>query len=246
MATTMSRERERKEMTTRIRIGAALAFGLCASSFGNVLLYQPSLGTMPQAQGWTFNGSFNAPAIVSGGQLTYGPTTVGGTTFWGHEPVDTIDFSTDTVFIEAEIRLTGSDFGNFSGFRRAGFSLLISDDVGRWIIADLGDNRISLGNDNNRTSDPSTVFDLTTSFHLVRLEAGPTGGRLLVDGVEQLTLALGTGRTGGAEGWFGDGTTLANANQTEIRHAQYIPAPGSALLTLAGVAIAAKRRRTRA
>jgi hypothetical protein len=231
-------------MRVSLVAGAVVAACVVAGSVqASLLVYDPTLGTLPQAQGWNFSGSYNAPSTVAGGQMTYGPTTVGGTTFWEHNPTDTIDFSTDTVFIEAEIRLTGSDYGNFSGFRRAGFSLLISDDVGRWIIADLGDNRISLGNDNNRTSDPSAVFDLTTSFHLVRLEAGPTGGRLYVDGVEQLTLALGTGRTGGAEGWFGDGTTLANANQTEVRRAAYIPAPGAAALGLATGLVGLRRRR---
>ncbi len=233
-------------MTTRIRFGAALAFGLCASSFGNVLLYQPGLSTLPQAQGWDFAGSYSAPMSVPGGQLHYGPTTVGGTTFWSHNPVDSIDFSTDTVFIEAELRLTGCDYGNFSGFRRGGFSLYLEDDFGRYIIADLGSNNISLGNDNTRLSDPSAAFDLHTAFHMVRLEAGPTGARLLVDGVQQLTLALGTGAGGGASGWWGDGTILANADLTEIRHAQFIPAPGSALLCVAGIAVVGTRRRSRA
>lgn len=225
--------------------GAAVAACVVAGSAqASLLVYDPTLGTLPQAQGWSFLGTYNAPTTVTGGQLTYGPTTVGGTTYWAHNATDQVDFSSQTVFIEAEIRLTGADFGNFSGFRRGGFSLYLEDDFGRWIIADMGDNRISLGNDNNRTSDPVAVFDLTTDFHVVRLEASPTGARLLVDGVPQLTLGLGSGgNSGTGTGRWGEATTLANANQTEVRRAMYIPAPGSALLGLAAGLIGLRRRR---
>lgn len=217
---------------------------LAGSAHASYLTYNPSLGTLPQSQGWSSLGTYNAPMAVSGGQLTYGPTTVGGTTFWGHAPTDTINFATETIFIEARIRLTGADFGNFSGFRRGGFSLYLEDDAGRWIIADLGDNRLSLGNDNTRLSDPVATFNLTTEFHTVRLEAGPAGGRLLVDGVPQMTLALGTGAAGGAQGSWGEATTLANANLIEVQHATFIPAPGS--LALAGICSLAVARRRRA
>lgn len=229
-------------------IAVSATFASCAMAspaLASVLTYQPGLGTLPQAQGWTYGGSYNAPASVSGGQLTYGPTTVGGTTFWEHEPTTPITFATQTVFIEATIRLTGSDFGNFSGFRRAGFSLYLSDDAGRWIIADLGSSNISLGNDNNRTGDPAMAMDLATNFRTVRLEAGPSGARLLVDGTQMLTLALGTGAAASASGWWGDGTILANATQTEVREVIYIPAPGAlAVFALGG--LAARRKRSRA
>lgn len=225
-------------------VSAAGFFALaCSTSAASVLTYNPGLGTMPQAQGWTFLGTYNAPAVVTGGQLTYGPTTVGGTTYWGHDATDTISFVTQTIFIEATIRLTGADYGNFSGFRRAGFSLFLQDDTGRWIIADIGDNAISLGNDDNRTSDPSMAMNMTSAFRTVRLEAGPSGARLLVDGSPMLSLALGTGRAGGATGRWGEATTLANANQTDVRSVTYIPAPSA--LALAGIAAMGIRRQRR-
>lgn len=230
-------------MTSRIRIGVALAFGLCASSFANMLVYQPSLGTLPQAQGWTFDGNFSAPMSVSGGVLTYGTTSTPNTTYWGHQPTDTINFATDTASISADIRLNGTDFGNISGFRRGGFSLYLEDDFGNYIIADLGDNNISLGNDNTRLNDPVASFDLHTDFHVVRLEAGPTGGRLYVDGVLQLSLALGGSAGGGAVGSWGEMSILTRSVSTEVRSVQYIPAPGSALLSLGGIALVGTRRR---
>lgn len=223
--------------------GAILAFATAAQA--TILTYDASLGTLPQAQGWAFQGNFTAASTISGGVFQYGPTSVGDTTYWDHNPVETVNFSTHVSSIEAEIRLSGSDWGNFSGFRRAGFALMVTDDSGRWIIAEIGDNRISLGNDNNRTSDPFAVVDFTQGFRTVRLEAGPMGGQLFVDGVLQLSLALGTGRTGGAQGWFGDGTVLANADSTSIRTVTYsaIPAPSAAAVLLAVAMLPSRQRR---
>lgn len=235
-----------------LRCSSARAVGLlvgvsvglvAASAPGAVFTYNPSLGTLPDAQGWDFDGSYNAPMSVSGGTLTYGATTVGGTTFWRAVQPDPISFATETSFIEIELRLTGSDFGNFSGYRRAGFAMLIQDDAGRWTIAEIGDNRISIGNDDNRTSDPSAVFNFTDAFHTVRLEAGPTGARVYVDGNLLLSQALGTGRTGGAQSFWGDGTVLANANLTEIRSVIYTPTPGAAMVLGAAGLLGLRRRR---
>jgi hypothetical protein len=100
-----------------------------------------------------------------------------------------------------------------------------------------------VGNDDFRTSDPVANLDMTSAFRTVRLEAGPAGGRLLVDGNLVLSLALGTGRAGTAQGWWGDGTILANANQTEVRNVTFIPAPSA--LALAGIAAMGIRRQRR-
>jgi hypothetical protein len=230
-------------MHTAITVSAAmLAMASCAQA--TILTYDASLGTLPQAQGWTFQGNTTPASTISGGVFQYGPTSVNGTTYWEHNPVETVNFATHVSSIEAEIQLSGSDWGNISGFRRAGFALMLTDDAGRWVIAEIGDNRISLGNDNNRTSDPFAVVDFTQSFRSVRLEAGPAGGRLFVDGVLQLTLALGTGMSGGAQGWFGDGTILANADSTSIRSVTYsaIPTPGAAV-ALALLPIISRRKR---
>lgn len=221
-------------------IGVFVAAGAAHAS---VLTYDPALGTLPQAQGWTFSGTFNAPMSVSGGTLTYGPTTVGGTTFWRETVAPPMDFATQTFSVTARVKLSGADFGNFSGFRRAGFLLLLQDDFGRWAVAEMGDARLALGNDNNRTSDPSTVIDMATEFRTVTLEAGPSGARVLVDGVQQLTLALGI-RTDGSSGVsWGEGTTLANANQTQIQNVTFIPSPGAAALAGVGALLAMRRRR---
>lgn len=87
------------------------------------------------------------------------------------------------------------------------------------------------------------VFNMTDAFHTLRLEAGPAGGRLLVDGVPLLTLGLGSGQTPGATGRWGEATQLANANQIEVRRVEMVPTPGALALMGLGGLVATRRRR---
>lgn len=185
--------------------------------------YQASLQTLPTAQNWTFEGTTLSGASASTGVLVYGPAGTGSTTFWDADlPPGAMDFTKFDWSIEAEVRLTGASHGNVSGYRRGGFVLVLSDKAGRWIVADIGSSRLSLRNDNNGTTDPQMTVDLASGFHVVRLTAGPTGGRLFIDGVPALTLALGTGLTAN-RATFGDGSALASATLTEIRRVDLIP-----------------------
>lgn len=231
-------------MRLRNTIAAAGVLAAGAVSQAQPLAYNPTLGTLPQDQGWTNDSTFAATSSVSGGQLTYGPTSFNGVTAWSHSPTQALDFSTGTAFIEAEVRLTGTGFGNVSGFRRGGFSLYLQDAVGRYIIADLGDNNISLGNDNERLSDPVAAFDLTSSFHVVRLEAGPAGARLFVDGLLQLSDSLGAGASASSLATWGDMTILSSSSQTEIRSVLFVPSPAAGL-PLAALTLLGRRRQGR-
>ena len=209
--------------------------------------YDASLDTLPTAQGWTFDGNSTTGLGVAGGVMSYGPASVAGTTYWDADlPDDAMDFATQTWSLTVDVRLTESSYGNVSGFRRGGFTVYLEDDAQNWIIADIGSSAISLRNDNNGLSDPEDTFDLTQDFHLVTLEAGPSGARLLVDGVEKLTLALGASGGSPNSAIFGDSSILAGALLTEVRGASLVPAPAVAALgapmALAG---AVRRRRSR-
>jgi hypothetical protein len=187
-------------------------------------VYRAVLQSLPQSQGWTFDGTAASGASAASGVLTYGPANTGSTTYWdANVPAGAMDFSKFDWSLEAEIRLTGATHGNVSGFRRGGFVIVLSDKAGRWIAADIGSSRLSLRNDNNGTSDPQTNVDLASNFRLVRVTAGPSGARLFVDGVQLLTLSLGTGLSPNRVN-FGDGSTLASATLTEIKRVDLIPA----------------------
>jgi hypothetical protein len=187
-------------------------------------VYRAVLQSLPQSQGWTFDGSAASGATAASGVLTYGPAGTGSTTYWdANVPAGAMDFTKFDWSLEAEVRLTGATHGNVSGFRRGGFVIVLSDKAGRWIAADIGSSRLSLRNDNNGTTDPQTNVDLASNFRLIRVTAGPSGARLFVDGVQLLTLSLGTGLSPNRVN-FGDGSTLASATLTEIKRVDLIPA----------------------
>lgn len=231
-------------MMMRSVCGAVLfAAGSMAGSAGAAVLeYQPGLGTMPSAQGWTYNGAGSEIGAVSAGQFNYGPTATAAIHFWNFAP-GPMDFSTQTWSIEARVRLTDTFFGNNSGFRRGGFVLMLEDDFGRGIVADIGSAALGLRNNNTGLSDPSMAFDLSSAFHVVRLEAGPTGGRLLIDGMNQLNLGFGSlGSVAGAINW-GESSILAYTGLTEIGYVSVVPAPGALAIAPLGALVMMRRRR---
>lgn len=186
-------------------------------------VYRAVLQSLPQSQGWTFEGSTLAGATAASGILVYGPAGTSSTTYWdANVPAGAMDFTKMDWSLEADVRLTGATHGNVSGFRRGGFVLFLTDKAGRWIAADIGSSRLSLRNDNNGTTDPQATVDLSTSFRVVRVTAGPTGARISVDGVQLLTLPLGSGLTPNRAN-FGDGSVLASATLTEIKRVELIP-----------------------
>ncbi|MCE7975344.1 MAG: hypothetical protein DYG92_13635, partial [Leptolyngbya sp. PLA1] len=169
------------------------------------------------------------------------PQTTSGTTFWRVDPA-AIDFSLQTWTLSAVVQLSGSTFGNPSGFRRGGFNLSLVDDSGRWIHSEFGDTMADLRNDNNGTSDPTHAVTLDDGFHLLTLEAGPGGGKLYIDGTLRLTLALGTG-AGSPGASFGESSILASAVRTDIGRVVLTPTPGTLALASVGLLVACRRKR---
>lgn len=210
-----------------MRLSVALLFtwlSSCCLAANCDWIYRATLQSLPQAQGWTFDGTTASGASAASGVLTYGPAGTSSTTYWdANVPAGAMDFSKFDWSLEVELRLTGATHGNVSGFRRGGFVLFLTDKAGRWVTADIGSTRLSLRNDNNGTSDPQANVDLESGFRVIRLTAGPSGARLFVDGLQVLTLPLGTGVSPNRAN-FGDGSILASATLTEIKRVDLIPA----------------------
>ncbi|MFO0831765.1 MAG: hypothetical protein U0637_07955 [Phycisphaerales bacterium] len=232
-------------MSTRAVLAAACAAGFAASlSQGAIIRYDASQGTLPTDQGFSYTGSVGAPQDTSGVTLVHGPISVSDMSAWQKQfPAGTMNFATSTWSATMTVRLTGSDFGNASGMRRAGYSIFLSDDAGRWVIADLGSSMIGLRNDAVGTSDPSVSANLSGAFRTVTLEAGPSGARLFLDGALQTTLALGTGQTVRNTVFWGDGANTAGVALAEVHDLTLVPAPGVAGLGVGAVVVAVRRRR---
>jgi hypothetical protein len=221
-------------------VSVACLAGLSTAASAS-LNYSPALGTMPTAQGWQYHGPAAEIGTVSGGTFSYGPTATANVHYWDYAYASTMDFSTQDWAIETRVRLTDTFFGNNSGFRRGGFVLFLQDDFGRSITADIGSAALGLRNDNTGLSDPSMAFDLSSAFHTIRLEADAAGGRLLIDGATQMTLAFGSVPATRAASW-GESSTLAYTGLTEIGYVNIIPAPAS-LVLLGAAGLSLRRRR---
>lgn len=203
---------------------ASVAASLTLAASACDWVYQASLRTLPPAQSWPFAGSAQANATASSGTLVYGPASFSGTTFWQTSvPGRGMDFSKITWSMTANVRLTGTSYGNVSGYQRGGFVLILADNAGRSIVADFGSNGAGLRNDNFGTSDPQLAVNLSDGqFHQLTLEAGPGGGRMLIDGVPVLSLALSVDSNVNIA-TFGDGSILASSELTEIKWVTLVP-----------------------
>lgn len=186
-------------------------------------VYQPSFLTLPPLQGWSFGGNTNANASAASGTLVYGPGTFSNTTFWQADlPGGGMDFSKVTWSLTANVRLTNSSFGNVSGYQRGGFVLHLGDNTGRWITTDVGSAILNIRNDGFGTGSALASVNSQSAFRRITLEAGPSGGRVLVDGVEVLAAPLGSGGNVNSA-YFGEASILASADLTEIRWVTLIP-----------------------
>ncbi len=94
--------------------------------------YDPSLGTLPQAQGWTFNsGSGNPAPQVSGGVLR--ETVTNGGQYW-YKVISGLDFSQSQPFVlTASLNIVSSNFltNQGSGSSRAGYYFCAMDQSSR-------------------------------------------------------------------------------------------------------------------
>ncbi len=232
-------------MTTRVVLGALCAVGACASvSNASIIRYDAALGSLPTDQGFAYTGTIAQPIDTNGVTLMHGPTSSADVSAWQKQfPAGTINFSNSTWSATLNLRLTGSDFGTYSGARRAGYHVFLSDDAGRWIIAELGTNSIGLRNDSVGLNDPAMTIPLNVDFRTVTLEAGPGGARLLVDGQQQLTLAMGTGQTTRNHFLWGDGTIATHVDMAEVHDVTLVPAPGAAAALIGFAGLAMRRRR---
>src|SRR5436190_163892 len=122
------------------RFGMILFAILVASPSNAQRLYDASLGTLPEAQGWTYaNENANPSPFVSGGALQEN-TSAGGQYWFSSDP--SIDFSQHVV-IEAKLHILSSNYlANVGTGTREGYYLGSSDSLHSYSVglADTGYN----------------------------------------------------------------------------------------------------------
>jgi hypothetical protein len=151
--------------------------------------------TLPSAQCWT-RSSANEPDLT-GGVLLFDASTVGETRFYSSTDVLGNDFS-QTVIAEMRAEaITGTWQSNPCGAgQRAALGFTVGDSSGRICTVFIGTQRVSLATGSNPPASgtaltgphPWVEFDATGAMRTYRLEITGLQARLLIDGVQVLSV----------------------------------------------------------
>ncbi len=222
-------------------LGLLLAFS--SMSFAGTIVYDPNLGSLPQAQGWTFfDNGFNPPPSVSGGILSH-DSGASGARWWETHAASATDFNLGAS-ISADVKVISSAYQP-AGLQRAGYYLAMGDSAGRLAYVGITDTGVFLLND--LTSINSFVtMDTTSAFHNYSVRANGNVIRLFVDNSIVTSLGLGTANGGSYMNyvWFGAGTSLMRSNTlTKTVTFDAVPEPSTIIVLSIGALVASRRKK---
>ncbi len=211
-------------------LGLVVGFVVAGSAIAQPVLYldfDAASGTLPSDQCWGFSGSTSPAPTISNGELLMGPTSASQSQLFGHTLL--FDFMRDHVVCEWDLRVVSSDYGtNVCGNgQRAGWYAVISDGAGRLVYCGIGSNHVFLTNNGPAfvgVNAPVTTGDFTDAFHAFRLEVNSTGSVLFIDGVQRLTMPMGsTGVIAEGQASFGDASVCAGSQTRMHRFRVSLP-----------------------
>ncbi len=188
---------------------------MASPTMASVLSYEASLGSLPDAQGWTIveSGAASPTPTISSGLLQQGMTSFTGYQYWTGNP-GSLNFADAPIAVDVRLHIVSASLNVPAG--RAGYAFGLIDDIGRYAIAFISSSEVFLVNDQFTTKSSIVDFDSTDGFHDYHLVAGPGGLTLSIDGNLLVSQSLGTLSAEGHVAWFGDGTAGGN-NQSELQ-----------------------------
>jgi len=215
-------------MDSAARLSSALVFvlaGAAAAQPGS-LSYDPALGTLPSAQGFTLASVGDQPeARVSGGLLLQGPTAYSGVQCWLADRQNDFDVG---MTIEAEMYVVDCTYmvNGCNAGQRSGYYLGAVDRFGRIMYVGFANNAVYLMNNTlayQGVNAPSAAIPMAGRWRKLRLEIAPMGATLFVDGVKTLTAPIGQAGQSPTINrvLFGDGTACG-ASWTRLRSANFV------------------------
>lgn len=239
-----------------ILLGVGALQGIAVSNAATWKTYDPSLGTLPQAQGFTLFDTGDAPSSpsVSGGILSQGPTSglsPGGYQYWYSDSIP-FDFTAGFT-MEARLKVISSSYdpngGGAPDAQRAGYYLAAVDGLGRDFFIGIASGGIFINTDASGfigNGVPLTSFDTTDAFHDYLFVVSGGAGKLYVD--DSLFASTPIGAVGMSSPFdtalFGDGSH-SGVSTTQLELFRYepdavsTPEPGTIGLLVGGLTIAA-------
>ncbi|MCP4589757.1 MAG: hypothetical protein GY842_03350 [bacterium] len=179
--------------------------------------YQPTLGTLPDGQGFELVHSLGNPSPdyeLVGGALHQGPTAEGGYQYYKSSALR-LDFGVGFE-LNVTLKVVSSEYNaSCYGMSLGGYGLSATDDDLRVYYIWIASDRIMLHNSNTGSS-TGVSYSVGEGYRDYRFVVRNSVGTLFVDDEE--VLAEDIGPTGEASEsfrnvvWFGDGTGCANSS----------------------------------
>lgn len=202
-------------LTMAVLFWTAAFIAIPAASAATVELtisYDPVLGTLPNAQGFTlFDTGGSPPYTLVGDSLHQGPTSVPEYQFW-HWSCAALSFDfADGFSMQATVKVVSSSYS--SEHFRAGFSFGAIDALGRTFAIWIASDRIFI-EQNDLIGSSEYLFSTTDDSHTYTFVVNDGVGELFIDGGGTPVLSLGLAPTGlslDSRVHFGDGTLYGNS-----------------------------------
>jgi hypothetical protein len=195
------------------------------------LSYHASTGMLPSAQGWAHFGSSLAEtnySLVNGSLLQGNTGAIENLQYYQSSGI-AFDFDKDEVTVSATLQIIASGLTHPPdpsglGYRRAGWSMDVTDTAGRFVALYVGASGLFLLGQNSESSG-LVAFDTTSTFHTYTLQIKNTGAVLTVDGNPTATLLLSQFRLVGTNTAntvrFGDNTN-AQASSSRLQSLELV------------------------
>lgn len=165
---------------------ACFGLGSACASAHDIAWYDGSLGSLPTDQCWSFVQEDSAVVPTMEGNAAHlGPTILSGRSYWRRDLTPFI--ASDGAAATVVSSIISSSYIQTGQLRRCGFSITMTDALGRWARLGVSSNRVLLQTSTNGVFDQVKTYQQTPGDHSFRLEFVGTEVRVLVDGTVMLT-----------------------------------------------------------
>jgi hypothetical protein len=224
-------------------------------------IYDASLGTLPEMQGFTSQVVAADNPTVSGGVLDVDGYSLGNNAAPGYYTGQNGTFLFDSFVMEGRLRILAATTRSSPGagnFPRGGFVMSAVSQTGFDLGLEFGETGVWLQTSDGTALNPPASsflnFDTTNGFHTYRVVANGSTASLYLDGATTSALSLAISslqNSGGASTvLFGDASSLTRSHY-QLQHflfssdteATVAPEPGTFVLPgLAWIGVAIARR----